>query len=106
MAITSSSETRAGGSRVAGWLSPEEFRILEVVCDTFLPSLEPPPGSSDAMAAYYRRRASDLNVAQLLAETLALENAEAQTQFHQLMSLMASGVIGCGMPAGGGVGAG
>src|SRR5207247_8360778 len=43
MAITSSSETRASGSRVAGWLSPDEFRILEVACDTLLPSLEPPP---------------------------------------------------------------
>ena len=92
MAITSSSETRASGSRVAGWLSPNEFHILEVACDTLLPSLEPPPGSSAALAAYYRRRASDLHVAQLLAETLALENAEAQTQFHQLMSLMASPV--------------
>jgi choline dehydrogenase-like flavoprotein len=92
MAISSSSETKASGNRIAGWLSPEEFRILEVACDTFLPSLEPPPASTEALAAYYRRRASDLNVAQLLAETLAFENAEAQAQFHQLMSLMASPV--------------
>src|SRR5437763_13716272 len=92
MTITSSKETTTIVTRVAGWLSPEEFHILEVACDTLLPSLEPPPGSSDALAAYYRCRASDLNVAQLLAETLALENAEAQAQFHQLMSLMASPV--------------
>ncbi len=92
MAVTSSSDASTSGSRVAGWLSPDEFHILEVACDTFFPSLEPPAGSSDALAAYYRRRASDLNVAQLLAETLALENAEAQAQFHQLMSLMASPV--------------
>jgi choline dehydrogenase-like flavoprotein len=94
MTVTSSSEATASGSRVAGWLSPEEFRIVEVACDTFFPSLEPPPGSSEALAAYYRRSASDLNVAQLLAETLAFENAEAQAQFHQLMSLMASPVSG------------
>src|SRR5947209_3032067 len=90
MTITSATETPTIISRVAGWLSPEEFHILEVACDILLPSLEPPPGSSVALAAYYRRRASDLNVAQLLAETLTFENAEAQTQFHQLMSLMAS----------------
>src|SRR5947199_6203389 len=90
MTITSATETPTIISRVAGWLSPEEFHILEVACDTVLPSLEPPPGSSAALAAYYHRRASDLNVAQLLAETLALENAEAPTQFHQLMRLMAS----------------
>jgi len=94
MATTSSSEATASGSRVAGWLSPAEFHILEVACDTFLPSLEPPPGSSEALAAYYRRCASDLHVAQLLAETLAFENAEAQAQFHQLMSLMASPLSG------------
>src|SRR3989440_162861 len=92
MTITSATETPTIISRVAGWLSPKEFHILEVACDTLLPSLEPPPGNSTALAAYYRRRASDLNVAQLLAETLTFENAEAQTQFHQLMSLMASPV--------------
>ncbi|HEX6553088.1 MAG TPA: GMC family oxidoreductase N-terminal domain-containing protein [Ktedonobacteraceae bacterium] len=90
MTITSATEAPTIISRVAGWLSPEEFHILEVACNTLLPSLEPPPGSSAALAAYYHRRASDLNVAQLLAETLTFENAEAQTQFHQLMSLMAS----------------
>ncbi len=90
MAVTPSSDARATGSRVAGWLSPDEFSILEAVCDTFFPSLEPPAGSSETLAAYYRRSARDLNVAQLLAETLAQENAEAQTQFHQLLALMAS----------------
>src|SRR5579859_2419202 len=77
-------------SLVAGWLSAEEFRILESVCDTFFPPLEPPAGSSVALAAYYRRRASDVQVAYLLAQTLAQENAEAQADFHQLLRLMAS----------------
>src|SRR5438105_10365584 len=79
-------------SPVAGWLSPEEFRILEVVCDTFFPSLEPPPGSSEVEAAYYRCKAGDLHVALLLAETLAQENAEARADFHRLLGLMASPV--------------
>jgi choline dehydrogenase-like flavoprotein len=79
---------------IAGWLSPAEFAILEAVCDTFFPSLEPPVGSSEAMAAYYRRSARDLHVAQLLAETLAKENAQAQTDFHQLLALMANPLSG------------
>ena len=79
-------------SPVAGWLSPEEFRILEAVCDTFFPSLEPPPGSSEVEAAYYRRKAGDLHVALLLAETLAQENEEARADFHRLLGLMASPV--------------
>jgi hypothetical protein len=88
MAITSKSETTTA-SLVAGWLTSEEFSILEAVCETLLPSLEPLHVSSEVVAAYYRRSAHYLNVAQLLAETLALENAEEQAKFHQLLGLLA-----------------
>ncbi len=96
MAVISSpaSTTHTPRSRVAGWLSPDEFTIIEAVCDTLLPSLEPPIGSNEAVAAYYRRNASDLQVPMLLAETLAHENAETQTEFRQLLALMASSVGG------------
>ncbi len=92
MAIITSNTTTAETpqSRVAGWLSPDEFQLIEAVCDTLLPSLEPPVDSSEEVAAYYRRNASDLHVALLLAETLAHENAETQTEFRQLLALMAS----------------
>src|SRR5215472_2789320 len=80
--------------RVAGWLSPAEFHILEAVCDTFIPSLTPPAGSYEALSAYYQRSASDLNVATLLAETLAQENTATQAQFRQLLALMASPIGG------------
>ncbi len=103
MAGTSSLDTRASSdqSRVAGWLSPEEFRIVEAVCETLIPSLLPPHDSSEAVAAYYRRSASDLHVAMLLAETLGRENAEAQREFRQLLALMASpasGLMLAGVP--------
>ncbi len=96
MAVISSpaSTTHTPRSRVAGWLAPDEFTIIEAVCDTLLPSLEPPAGSNDVVAAYYRRNASDLHVPMLLAETLAHENAETQTEFRQLLALMASSVGG------------
>ena len=92
MAVISSTSTttQTPQSRVAGWLSLDEFTIIEAVCDTLLPSLEPPVGSGEAVAAYYRRNASDLHVPMLVAETLAHENAEAQTEFRQLLALMAS----------------
>ncbi|HEY6540465.1 MAG TPA: GMC family oxidoreductase N-terminal domain-containing protein [Ktedonobacteraceae bacterium] len=89
MAATSS-ETKTAPERVAGWLSPEEFAIIETVCDTFFPSLEPPPGNSEIGSAYYRRKASDLHVALLLAETLARENEDARADFRRLLRLMAS----------------
>lgn len=81
-------------SRVAGWLSPAEFRIVEALCDTLLPSLEPPAGSSGAVAAYYQRSAADLHVAMLLAETLGLESASKQAEFRQLLALLAGPVGG------------
>ncbi|MDQ2905733.1 MAG: GMC family oxidoreductase N-terminal domain-containing protein [Chloroflexota bacterium] len=90
MAVTSSASTTPTEGRVAGWLSQDEFAILEAVCDTLLPSLEPPAGSTKAQAAYYRRRAGDLNVALLAAEALAWESVQAQTEFRQLLTLLAS----------------
>ncbi len=94
MAVTPSSDTKATNGSGAAWLTPDEFQIVEAVCDTFFPSLEAPSGSSDTLKAYYQRRASELNVAQLVVETLSYENAEAQGQFHQLLGLFNSPVTG------------
>ncbi len=95
MAVTTSTSTpTTSQSRVAGWLTPDEFTLIEAVCETLLPALEPPTGSSPAIAAYYRRKASDLHVAMLFAETLAHENAETQTEFRQLLATMASPIGG------------
>ncbi|EFH90466.1 GMC family oxidoreductase N-terminal domain-containing protein [Ktedonobacter racemifer] len=93
MTTTISSTTHAE-SRVAGWLASEEFAILEAVCETLFPSLEPPAGNSEAEQAYYRRSAHDLDLAHLIAETLAQEPPEAQAEFRQLLALMANPVSG------------
>ena len=93
MAVTSDTETTSK-NQIAGWLTPKEFSILEAICDTLLPYLEPPTGSSEAVAAYYRRNAGDLHIALLVAETLAQENAQAQAQFRQLLALLASPLAG------------
>ena len=93
MTVTSDAETPTK-KQVAGWLTPGEFSILETVCDTLLPSLEPPDGSSEAVAAYYRQCARDLNVAQLVAETLSLENEQAKAQFRQLLGLLSNAAAG------------
>ncbi len=92
--MTSTSTFATSGTQQHGWLSPAEFRILEVICETFLPSLEPPPESSDTISAYYRRSASDLHVAMLVAETLANEDADKQAEFRQLLALLAGSVGG------------
>src|SRR5450631_3848203 len=82
--------THSAQGSVAGWLSEKEFALIEAICNTFFPSLEPPADSSSEVAAYYRRTASDLHVPLLIAETLAQEDATAQAELRQLLSLFAS----------------
>ena len=77
-----------------GWLSSEEFRLLEMLCDTLLPSLDPPTADSENLAAYYRRCAHDLHIAQLIAETLGQESEQTRAEVHQLLALMANPVSG------------
>ena len=94
MTSTSPPAPAAAQEQIAGWLSPKEFSILEVICETFLPSLEPPTGSSPTLAAYYQRSAKDLHVALLIAETLAQEISEKQAEFRQFLALLASPASG------------
>lgn len=79
---------------IAGWLTAEEFHLLESICDTLLPTLDPPAGSSDVVAAYYRRNARDLEIARHVAEVLALENEDERNKLRQFLGLLTS-------PAGG-----
>ncbi|HET8846191.1 MAG TPA: GMC family oxidoreductase N-terminal domain-containing protein, partial [Ktedonobacteraceae bacterium] len=94
MAITSSAPEKATEHRIAGWLSPGEFAILEAICETLLPSLEPPEGSSEEVAAYYRRSADDLRVAQTIAEKLGREGPELQADIRLFLSLFNAPPIG------------
>jgi len=94
MATTTSPPMKATESRIAGWLTPNEFAILEAICDTLLPSLDPPPGSSETVAAYYRRSACDLHLAQLMAETLAQQSLEMQADIRLFLSLFSAPPIG------------
>src|SRR5207253_1918993 len=91
MAITEKPGTTTG-DQAAGWLTPGEFSILEAVCETLHPSLEPPVESSKAVAAYYRRSAKDLHVAMLVAETLSQENEQAKREKY--LNAMANSPIG------------
>lgn len=91
MAIMSSPPTTTKESRsVPAWLTPSEFTILEAICDTLLPSLDPPAGSSEAVAAYYRRSAKDLHVAYLVAEKLGEQGQQVQKEIRLFLSMFAS----------------
>ena len=84
----------------ATWLTPDEMRVLEAVCDTLIPSLAPPEGEDDPHG-FYARTAGDLNVAQAIAETLALESPETRADFKQLLGLFngpAFGLLTLGRP--------
>lgn len=90
MVIRSSSSVTAAQGLIAGWLTADEFATLEAICDTLLPSLEPPSGSTETIAAYYRRCAGDLDVARRLAEMLARETTQVHADLRQFVSMFAS----------------
>ena len=87
MGIASSPLATITEKRIAGWLTRNEFTILEAICDTLLPSLEPPDGSSEVAAAYYRRCARDLHVAQQIAERLGQQSPEMQADIRLFLRL-------------------
>ncbi|HEV2035600.1 MAG TPA: GMC family oxidoreductase N-terminal domain-containing protein [Candidatus Dormibacteraeota bacterium] len=75
------------------FLSPEETRTLEAVCDALVPSLRPDPGADDP-GGLLARSASDLEVARLLVGALALEPPETRARFRRLLVLMGSASFG------------
>jgi choline dehydrogenase-like flavoprotein len=94
MVTTSSAPEKATESNIAGWLTSNEFAILEAICDTLLPSLEPPKESSEKVAAYYRRCARDLQVAQLIAQKLGQESPGVQADIRRFLTLFTAPPIG------------
>jgi choline dehydrogenase-like flavoprotein len=94
MTIISPAPEKVTENRIAGWLSPGEFAILEAICETFLPSLEPPEGSTEKVAAYYRRSAGDLEVARTIAEKLGRESPELQANIRLFLKLFNAPPIG------------
>jgi choline dehydrogenase-like flavoprotein len=71
----------------SSWLTPEEMRILEVYCDTLIPSVEPPTGETD-VAGFYARPGSELHLAEHIASTLAAEPPQMRNQLKQFLALL------------------
>ena len=94
MAGNSSSNTITAQQHSTGWLSASEFQTLEQFCDTFFPILDPPAACSELQMAYYRRSASDIHLALLIAEQVVQENEEVQADFHRLLAALISPVTG------------
>jgi choline dehydrogenase-like flavoprotein len=87
MVSIASNREQATERHVASWLTTAEFEILESICETLFPSLEPPPGSSEDVAAYYRRSARDLCVAEAVAEKLGQQSCDVQHNIRRFLSL-------------------
>ena len=75
----------------ASWLTASQQRTLEALCDALIPPVQPPDGASAPdPAGLYKRSARDLNVATLVAETLALESPETRAEFKSLLDTLAN----------------
>jgi choline dehydrogenase-like flavoprotein len=92
-AMATTQQTTAAITATTDWLTPGELRTLEMVCDTLIPTLTAPPGETDP-AGLYARKASDLNIAAALAQTLGQQSEESRAQFKQLLGLFNSPLFG------------
>ena len=92
MATTQRAAT-ATAATATDWLTPDELRTLELVCDALIPALAPPAGENDP-AGLYARKASDLNIASAIAETLSEQSDESRAQFKQLLGLFDKPLFG------------
>jgi choline dehydrogenase-like flavoprotein len=73
------------------FLTDPQFAALQALCDTLIPSLDPPPGVDSEVAAFYRRAAADLNIARELTKAVRdYTPPEQQAQLKQLLDLLAS----------------
>ncbi len=89
MAMTTSTST----SVTTGWLTANQLRTLEAVCEALTRSVAPPAGSEDTYGLY-ARTAREGNVAALVAETLGQQSPESRAQVAQLLDLLGSPVGG------------
>ena len=78
---------------VPTFLSPEETRTLEAVCDALLPDLSPAEAEGDPHGLL-SRSASDLGVASVLVGALTSSDAETRAQFRQLLRWLGSPAFG------------
>ena len=94
MTIQPSSNTTITQTDSTSWLSSTELHTLEKFCETFFPQLDPPAASTELHRTYYQRSANDLQLANLIAEQVALENAEAQSDFRRLLTALMNPITG------------
>ena len=78
----------------ADWPTASELLTqLGAVCEALIPSAPAPEGERDD-AGLYARAASDLSVAQLMAEALGQQSPQSQADFKQLLGTLGSPVGG------------
>ncbi|HET7375956.1 MAG TPA: GMC family oxidoreductase N-terminal domain-containing protein [Anaerolineae bacterium] len=66
-------------------LTPRQFATLSAICDTLVPAIE----RADDPHGFWKRTASDLNLPQLIVESVfTLQDEVAQAQFKQLLNLL------------------
>lgn len=76
---------------MAHFLTDSQYEALQALCDTLIPSLEPPAGAGTELAAYYRRSAKDLEIAREVTRAIRdYATPESQAQTKQFLDLLAS----------------
>jgi choline dehydrogenase-like flavoprotein len=76
---------------MAHFLTDPQYEALQALCETLIPTLEPPSGVSAELAAYYKRSAADLEIPSEVARAIRdYATPESQAQTKQFLDLLAS----------------
>jgi choline dehydrogenase-like flavoprotein len=68
--------------------SPKHLHTLTHLCDTFIPSFSPDNTTNHPeITAFWQRKASDLQVAEAILQTMATMPQEMQAEFKQVLNL-------------------
>ncbi len=69
-------------------LTDDQFRALTAICDTLVPSLEPPPEASPEEAEFWRLSASALDVPRQIVHSLAEQPADKRQKLILILNML------------------
>jgi choline dehydrogenase-like flavoprotein len=101
MAKSIASNAATAATAGTAWLSADELRVLEAICDTLIPALDVP--AEQDPHGLMRRPAREMDVARLMAETLSTQDDTTRAEFRQLLGLLrgpTGGLLLSGRPRG------
>src|SRR5262245_12886216 len=87
--VWNASDAKPSRSSLTMQITENQIQVLSAVCDAFVPSVD-----RDDADGFFRRKASDIGLPQILAGALSLAPEQDQAEFFGLLDLLGSVNLG------------